>query len=175
MSSIIDDCSEGARRIRDIVLNLRTFSRLDEGAVKQIDIHEGIDSTIRLLSKYYCSNHITLERDYGAVPPVECFAGQLNQVWMNLLTNAAQAIGRGPGKVRIETRVRDEMVVVGISDTGAGIKPEDMKEFSILSLPLNRWVKEPASDCQSFTASSKNMAVESLSRVSLAKAQPLPP
>ena len=46
---------------------------------------------------------------------------------MNLLTNAAQAIGRGPGKVRIETRVRDEMVVVEISDTGAGIKPEDMK------------------------------------------------
>ncbi|MGZ5481026.1 MAG: ATP-binding protein [Pyrinomonadaceae bacterium] len=127
MSSIIDDCSEGARRIRDIVLNLRTFSRLDEVEVKQIDIHEGIDSTIRLLSQYYSSNHITLERDYGAVPPVECFAGQLNQVWMNLLTNAAQAIGRGPGKVRIVTRVRDEMVVVRISDTGAGIKPEDMK------------------------------------------------
>jgi two-component system, NtrC family, sensor kinase len=127
MSSIIDDCSEGARRIRDIVLNLRTFSRMDEGEVRQIDIHEGIDSTIRLLSQYYCSNHITLERDYGAVTPVECFAGRLNQVWMNLLTNAAQALGRGPGKVRIVTRVRDEMVVVRISDTGAGIEPEDMK------------------------------------------------
>jgi two-component system NtrC family sensor kinase len=127
MSSIIDDCSEGARRIRDIVLNLRTFSRLDDAEVKQIDINEGIDSTIRLLSEYYCSNQITLERDYAAVPPVECLAGRLNQVWMNLLTNAAQAIGRGPGKVRIVTRVRDEMVVVSISDTGAGIKPEDMK------------------------------------------------
>lgn len=127
MSSIIDDCSEGARRIRDIVLNLRTFSRLDEAEVKQTDIHEGIESTIRLLSQYYGSNEITLERDYGAVPSVECFAGQLNQVWMNLLTNAAQAIGRGPGTVRIVTRVRDETVVVRISDTGAGIKPEDMK------------------------------------------------
>jgi two-component system, NtrC family, sensor kinase len=127
MSSIIADCGEGARRIRDIVLNLRTFSRLDESEVKEIDIHEGIDSTIRLLSQYYCSNHITLERDYGAVPPVECFAGRLNQVWMNLLTNAAQAIGRGPGKVGIVTRVRDEMAVVRISDTGAGIEPEDMK------------------------------------------------
>jgi len=127
MSSIIADCGEGARRIRDIVLNLRTFSRLDESEVKQIDIHEGIDATIRLLSQYYCSNHITLERDYGAVPPVECFAGRLNQVWMNLLTNAAQAIGRGPGKVGIVTRVRDEMAMVRISDTGAGIEPEDMK------------------------------------------------
>lgn len=129
MSSIIDDCSEGARRIRDIVLNLRTFSRLDEAEVKQIDIHEGIDSTIRLVSQYYSSNHITVERDYGAVPLVECFAGQLNQVWMNLLTNAAQAIGRGPGKVRIETRVQDGMLVVRISDTGAGINPEDVNRI----------------------------------------------
>jgi two-component system, NtrC family, sensor kinase len=127
MSSIIDDCSEGARRIRDIVLNLRTFSRLDDAEVKQIDINEGIDTTIRLLSEYYCSNQITLERDYAAVPPVECFGGRLNQVWMNLLTNAAQAIGRGPGKVRIITRVQDDMVVVRISDTGAGIESKDMK------------------------------------------------
>jgi signal transduction histidine kinase len=129
MTSIIEDCREGARRIRDIVLNLRTFSRLDEAEVKRIDIHEGIDATIRLLSQYFGSHRITLERCYGDVPPVECFAGQLNQVWMNLLTNAAQAIGRDEGEVRIETQVRDEMVVVRISDTGSGIKPEDLKRI----------------------------------------------
>lgn len=129
LSSIVTDCEEGARRIRDIVLNLRTFSRLDEADVKKIDVHEGIEATIRLLSQYYNSNHITIKRDYGALPLLECLAGQINQVWMNLLTNAAQAIGPGQGEVRIETRVEDENVLVRISDSGRGIKAEDIKRI----------------------------------------------
>jgi len=129
LSSTIVDCAEGATRIRDIVLNLRTFSRLDEAELKIIDIHAGIDATIRLLSQYYTSNHITLKRDYGDLPPVLCYAGQLNQVWMNLLTNAAQAIGPGRGEVRIETRLIDDMVAVRISDTGSGIQSEHLKKI----------------------------------------------
>jgi two-component system NtrC family sensor kinase len=125
----IADCEEGARRIRDIVMNLRTFSRLDEAEVKKIDIHAGIDATVRLLSQYYNSGHITLKRDYGDLPLVDCYAGQLNQVWMNLLTNAAQAIGRGPGEVRIATEMKDEVVAVTISDTGNGIEPEHLKKI----------------------------------------------
>jgi signal transduction histidine kinase len=125
----IADCEEGAQRIRDIVLNLRTFSRLDEAEVKKIDIHAGIDSTIRLLSQYYSSNHITLKRNYGDLPLVNCYAGQLNQVWMNLLTNAAQAIGNGPGEVRIATDVKDEKVSVTISDTGKGIDQEHLRKI----------------------------------------------
>lgn len=126
ISSIIADCQEGAGRIRDIVLNLRTFSRLDEAEVKKIDIHAGMDATIRLLSQYYNSSHISLTRNYGVLPLMNCFAGQLNQVWMNLLTNAAQAIGRGPGEVRIETKLEGEIVVVRISDTGSGISANDV-------------------------------------------------
>jgi two-component system, NtrC family, sensor kinase len=129
LSSIIADCQEGARRIRDIVLNLRTFSRLDEAEVKKIDIHMGIDATIRLLSQYYSSNRITLKREYGNLPPVVCLAGQLNQVWMNLLTNAAQAIGRGPGEVTIETGLQDTAVIVRIGDTGDGIPAENLKRI----------------------------------------------
>ena len=129
LSSIIADCREGARRIRDIVMNLRTFSRLDEAEVTQIDIHASIDSTLRILSQYYNSDHIALKREYATLPPIHCFAGQLNQVWMNLLMNAAQAIGSGPGEVRVETGVKDEMVFVRISDTGSGIKPEDMEKI----------------------------------------------
>lgn len=127
LPSIIADCREGAERIRDIVLNLRTFSRLDEADVKQVDIHAGIDATIRLLSQYYNSGRITLKRDYGDLPLVNCFAGQLNQVWMNLLTNAAQAIGQNSGEVRIQTGIQDELVYVKISDTGKGIAPEHLK------------------------------------------------
>ena len=129
LASTIADCEEGARRIRDIVMNLRTFSRLDEAEVKKVDIHAGIDATVRLLSQYYSSNHITLKREYGDLPLVDCYAGQLNQVWMNLLTNAAQAIGRGPGEVRIATDMKDQLVAVTISDTGTGIEPEHLKKI----------------------------------------------
>jgi signal transduction histidine kinase len=128
-SSIIADCQEGACRIRDIVLNLRTFSRVDEAEIKTIDIHAGIDATVRLLSQYYNSNHITLKRDYGDLPLIDCFAGQLNQVWMNLLKNAAQAIGEGPGEVRIQTRLENSAVAVRISDTGRGINREDVQKI----------------------------------------------
>ncbi len=129
LSSIAADSYIGAERIRDIVQNLRLFSRLDEAEYKQVDLHEGIDSTIRLLSKYYTSNLIILKRDYGTLPPVYCYASQLNQVWMNLLVNAAQAIGDSDGEVRIKTRYEGNTVTASISDTGQGIQPQDLKRI----------------------------------------------
>jgi two-component system, NtrC family, sensor kinase len=126
--SIIGDCHSGAERIRDVVQNLRLFSRLDEAEFKKVDLHEGIESTVRLLSQYYGPDRITLERDYADLPLVDCYAGQLNQVWMNLLVNAAQATGR-EGRVRITTRLENGNVVVAISDTGSGIAPEHLKNI----------------------------------------------
>ncbi|HEV2913740.1 MAG TPA: ATP-binding protein [Pyrinomonadaceae bacterium] len=124
----IRDCHEGAERIRDVVNNLRLFSRLDEAEFKKVDIHEGLESTIRLLSRYYSSGSITLKRDYAELPPVDCYAGQLNQVWMNLLVNAAQAVG-GVGEVRVTTRHNAEMALITITDTGCGIAPELLKKI----------------------------------------------
>jgi two-component system NtrC family sensor kinase len=128
LQSAIADCHSGAERIRDISLNLRLFSRLDEAEFKKVDIHEGIESTIRLLSQYYGPGRIMLERDYADLPLVDCYAGQLNQVWMNLLVNAAQALGR-EGKVRVLTRRENDMAAVSISDTGRGIAPEHLKKI----------------------------------------------
>lgn len=125
LGSIISDCREGAERIRDVVQNLRTFSRLDEAEFKKVDIHESIESTLRLLARYYSADKISLVRDYGDLPPVDCYAGQLNQVWLNLLVNAAYAVRRG-GEVRIETRREGDAVVVAVSDTGDGIAPEHL-------------------------------------------------
>jgi len=125
LSSIVSDCVEGAERIRDIVQNLRLFSRLDEAEIKRVDLHEGIDSTIRLLSRYYSSSRVTLRRNYGDLPPLNCYAGQLNQVWMNLLVNAAQAVG-DEGEVSISTRLEDAWVVVTITDTGCGIPADQI-------------------------------------------------
>lgn len=127
--SIVGDCRDGARRIRDLVQNLCTFSRLDEAEFKKVDIHEGLESTIRLLSRYFTSGSIRLEREYGNVPPVDCYAGQLNQVWMNLLANAAQSLGRRGGEVRIKTWLEGDRALVRISDDGCGIAPEHLKKI----------------------------------------------
>jgi signal transduction histidine kinase len=123
LTSIISDCREGAERICDVVKNLRLFSRLDEAELKSVDIHEGIESTVRLLSSYYKTGHIVLRRDYTHLPPVSCYASQLNQVWMNLLVNAAQAV-KDQGEVTISTSLETNSVAIMISDTGSGI-PED--------------------------------------------------
>ena len=123
LDSIISDCREGAERVRDIVQNLRTFSRLDEAELKRTDIHEGLDSTIRILSRYFSVGNIQLLREYGDLPLVEAFAAKLNQVWMNLLANAAQAIGSSNGIVTIKTCSEEDRVFVSVSDTGCGIDP----------------------------------------------------
>ena len=129
LDSILSDCYIGAERIRDIVQNLRLFSRLDEAELKPVDLNEGIEATLRLLSMYYKSGTIRLLLDYGELPQVNCYAAQLNQVWMNLLVNAAQAIGEAEGEVRIKTRCEGANVIVSISDTGAGIEPEHLKNI----------------------------------------------
>ena len=128
LRSMIADCVEGAERIRDVVKNLRLFSRLDDGEFKRIDLHENIDSTIRLLSGYYGSGRIRLVREYGKLPLVNCYAGQLNQVWTNLLVNAAQAIKK-TGEVKISSRVEGQSAVITISDTGGGIDPADLRRI----------------------------------------------
>jgi two-component system, NtrC family, sensor kinase len=128
LDSMIADCLEGAVRIRDVVQNLRLFTRLDEAEVRLVDLHEGIDSTIRLLSRYYSAGRLELRRDYGDLPPVSCYASQLNQVWMNLLVNAAQAVS-GDGTVTISTRREGDSVAVAISDSGCGIPPDQLSRI----------------------------------------------
>ena len=129
LSSILADCYVGAERIRDVVQNLRLFSRLDEADFKRVGFNEGIESTVRLLSLYYRDGRIKLLQDYGELPQVNCYAALLNQVWMNLLMNAAQAIGKSAGEVHIKTRCEGETVIASFSDTGCGIAPEHLKKI----------------------------------------------
>jgi len=129
LSSILTDCYIGAERIRDVVQNLRLFSRLDEADFKRVDLNEGIQATVRLLALYYRDGRISLIQDYGELPQVNCYAALLNQVWMNLLMNAAQAIGQGKGEVRISTRTQGTNVIATFSDTGSGIEREHLKKI----------------------------------------------
>jgi two-component system NtrC family sensor kinase len=129
LNSTLSDTYIGAERIRDVVQNLRLFSRLDEAEIKRVDLHEGLEATIRLLSRYFKPGRITVTRDYGDLPPVTCYAAQLNQVWMNLLVNAAQAIGDDVGTVHIQSRCDRDRVVISINDSGRGISEENRKKI----------------------------------------------
>jgi signal transduction histidine kinase len=116
--------STAARRVAEIVKGLRRFSRLDEAEFQQADLHEGLDSTLTLL-QHQLKNRIEVVKEYGDLPLVDCYPNQINQVFMNVLVNAAQVI-EGPGRITIVTRRDGDYVAVAISDTGKGIAPEHM-------------------------------------------------
>ncbi|MEG4961978.1 MULTISPECIES: PAS domain-containing protein [unclassified Microcoleus] len=133
---ILASMQEGANRIKQIVLSLRNFSRLDETERKVIDIHEGIESTLVILQHRLQSQvkrgEIQVIKNYGELPKVECYPAQLNQVFMNLLSNAIDAVEESSAnctckvnQIRIVTEVsKENQVCVRISDSGPGIRPE---------------------------------------------------
>ena len=137
LPKILDSMSIGTDRICQIVLSLRNFSRMDEAKFKTVDIHEGIDSTLIMLEHRLKgkSNSLAISviRDYSQLPLVECYPGQLNQVLMNILVNAIDAIEElgvqqrhedqvNPGQIIIHTSAIDsQWVQIAISDNGTGI------------------------------------------------------
>ena len=111
---------DAAKRIRDIVLSLRTFSRLDEAEIKSIDLNQGIDNTIGIL-RHEIKHRITIHKDYHLEQSVECFPGEINQVILNILANAAQAI-EGQGNIWITTSVYENSYArICIIDDGTGL------------------------------------------------------
>lgn len=119
LASLIKSCYDGAERSKQIILDLKNFSRLDEAMVKEVNIHEGIESALNILESKY-KDRVTVHKQYGDLPPIMCYAGQVNQVFMNILDNAAQAID-GSGNVYVRTKIVDEDAVIEIEDTGPGI------------------------------------------------------
>ncbi len=121
---VVNAIKEGASRTAEIVKGLRSFSRLDETELKNADIHEGIDSTLILLKSKIPEDRIRLIKDYDlTIPEIECFPGQLNQVFMNIISNAIEAID-GPGKIIISTKNFTDTVQIKISDSGKGMSEE---------------------------------------------------
>jgi len=114
--------NEGASRSKNIVKGLRTFSRMDENEFKGVDIHEGIDSTLLLLSNKI-QDGITIHKNYGKLQQVECLPGKLNQVFMNILTNGILAI-EDKGDIIIETSSVNDMARISIKDNGKGMSTE---------------------------------------------------
>jgi two-component system, NtrC family, sensor kinase len=144
MTKMFQSMRVGTERIREIVLSLRNFSRLDESDFKEANIHEGIDNTLMILQNRLKAKPdypaIEVIKNYGNLPLVECYPGQLNQVFMNILTNAIDAledrdktrtweeIHQNPGKISIETElVNSKTARIRIKDNGIGI-PENLQK-----------------------------------------------
>ncbi|WP_293132977.1 ATP-binding protein [Okeania sp. SIO3I5] len=140
--SLLNSMEEGSRRIQEIVLSLRNFSRLDESSQKQVNIHEGIDSTLVILQSRLKPKpgypEIKIIKEYGNLPLVECLASQVNQVFMNILANAIDALEMSwerlkskfcsiKPQIKIQTKViNKDYISIYIIDNGIGI-PEEVK------------------------------------------------
>ncbi len=119
----ISSCSV---RIADLVKSLRSYSRSDEDATGEVDIHEGIEDTLRLFGKRL--EGVEVERRFEEIPRVQCSAGELNQVWTNLISNALDAM-KDEGKLIIDTSCDDVHIFVRFIDSGPGIAPENMEKI----------------------------------------------
>lgn len=140
LPKIVNSMSIGTQRIRKIVLSLRNFSRMDEAEFKQVDIHEGINSTLMILK--HRLQDITVITNYGELPLLECYVGEMNQVFMNILVNAIDAIeqrkekdqisdnAEKPGQINIKTQVLDEQwIEIKIIDNGIGMTEETQQQI----------------------------------------------
>ncbi len=124
LADIVAESVDGGDRMKKIILDLKSFARVDSLDVRPANINEGLESTLNIVwneLKYKA----TVTRDYGELPPVLCNLGQLNQVFMNILVNAAQSI-ETTGEIRLTTRAQDGWVAVTIADTGCGIPAESL-------------------------------------------------
>lgn len=129
---LLNGIEDGAIRTAEIVSGLRNFSRLDESELKAVDVHEGIESTLILL-RSSLPPYIKIIKNFQARSKLECYPGKLNQVFMNILTNAIQAIKakehQAEESITITTTEQDGHLIISIKDTGTGIKEEIMPKI----------------------------------------------
>lgn len=133
MNHLIKGIYEGASRTAEIVKGLRIFSRLDEDDLKRTDLNEGLESTM-IIANNLLNTHINVVKEYGDLPLVECYAGKLNQVFLNIISNAAYAIEKQfgtteGGELKLQTFVDGETVVIKISDNGIGMNEDTMRKI----------------------------------------------
>jgi signal transduction histidine kinase len=114
---------ESTRRISELVAAVRSYSQLDRASMQHVDVTDGLDSTLVMLG-HKLRDGVTVVREYGAdVPRIDAYAGELNQVWTNLIDNAVDAMD-GTGTLRVATHAEGGGVVVEIGDTGPGMPPQ---------------------------------------------------
>jgi two-component system NtrC family sensor kinase len=129
---LIKGIDEGASRTAEIVKGLKIFSRLDEDDLKKTDINEGLESTL-VVANNLLNNNINVVTEFGELPLLECYAGKLNQVFLNIISNAIYAVERKfgdktGGEIKINTAADNESVIITIADNGTGMNEQTLKK-----------------------------------------------
>jgi signal transduction histidine kinase len=122
VTTLLAEIKESSRRISTLVAAVKSYSQMDRASMQRIDVTEGLESTLVMLG-HKIRDGVTVIRDYGAgVPAIDAYAGELNQVWTNLIDNAVEAMD-GKGTLRLSTRAEQNYVVIEVGDTGPGMPP----------------------------------------------------
>ena len=123
VAALLAEMKASTRRVSELVAAVRSYSQLDRASMQAVEVTDGLESTLVMLG-HKLRDGVTVVRDYGAgVPRIEAYAGELNQVWTNLIDNAVDAM-EGHGTLRLATRADGSSVVVEVADTGPGMPPE---------------------------------------------------
>ena len=125
INNLLDGIEVGAKRTTEIVRGLKNFSRLDENDAKSVNLNEGLDSTLLILHNEF-KNRVEVVKEFGDIPPIVCFPGKINQVFMNILSNAGQAIEE-KGVITVKSWQEGAWVNVSIRDNGKGM-PEEVRK-----------------------------------------------
>ena len=126
LGGLLDDTVFGIGQISELVGSLKDFSRLDQAQVARVDVHQLIDGALKIGGNILRKKNIEVVRQFGAVPEIVCSPAQINQVLLNLITNAAQAIAHEHGRISVRTHAVGQYLMIAVEDNGAGIPAEHL-------------------------------------------------
>jgi len=126
LCELLDDTMHGVGQISELVLNLKDFSRLDQAGMQKADLNKLVESALRIVNHVLRKRDIEVVLKLGVLPEIECAPAQVNQVLLNLLGNAAQAIEHAHGRIVVATQALDRRAIVVIEDNGKGIEAADL-------------------------------------------------
>jgi signal transduction histidine kinase len=120
--TLLSELKDAVRRISELVAAVRSYSQMDRSSAQRVDVRDGLESTLTMLG-HKLKGGVTVVREYADLPQIDAYAGELNQVWTNLLDNAVDAMD-GQGTLTVRTRAQGDRVLVEIADTGPGMPAE---------------------------------------------------
>lgn len=126
--ALFRDTLHGVDQIRDLVINLRNFARLDLARTAEVSLNDCLDQTL-VIANNAIRHRLQVHKRYGELPPVRCSPSQINQVLLNLITNAAQAVDEQGGKLLLKTEADAQRVLVHVQDNGRGIAPQHLQKI----------------------------------------------
>ena len=126
---LLKDSGHGLGEISNLVLSLKDFARLDRQTTDQVDVHDCIDNSLKIANNHIKANNVTVEKNYTELPKIECTPSKLNQLFLNVITNAAQAMKEKGGELRIATQQQNGNIVIDFTDQGIGMDEETLQKM----------------------------------------------